>query len=62
MSSCGGFDCTPASLGFIVSSVMWFGLHLNVELILVGATRHRPFQRGERSHGDAGEYEGVIKL
>lgn len=32
---------------------MWFGLHLNVELILVCASGDRPLQRWEGSHGDA---------
>lgn len=59
MSSCGGFDCAPASLCLIVSSVMWFGLHVNMELILVSAIRHRPFQRWDRSHGDAVKHDRI---
>lgn len=53
MSSCGGFDRPPASLRLVVSSVVWLGLHLNVELELLCAAGDRPFQRGERRHGDA---------
>lgn len=61
MPSCGRFDCTPASLGLIVSSVVRLGLHLDVELILVCAMGDRPFQRGERGHRDAGGHEGYRK-
>ncbi len=61
MSSCGGFDCTPASLRLIVSSVMRLRLHLNLEFILVCALRDRPFQRGERSHRDAADMRDIGK-
>lgn len=53
MSSCGGLDCTPAPLCLVVSSVMWLGLHFNVEFILVRAAGNGPFQRREGSHWDA---------
>lgn len=58
MSSCGGFDRTPASLCLVVSSVVRLGLHLNVEFILVCATGNRPFQWRKRSNRDAVEHEG----
>lgn len=57
MSSCGCFDCTSAPLCLIVSPVMRFGLHLDVELVLVCAGGDRPFQGRERGHGDATEQE-----
>lgn len=61
MSSCWGFDCAPAALRLIVSPVVRLGLHLNVELVLVCTMGDRPFQRGERGHGDAADHEGYRK-
>lgn len=50
---CGGFHGPPAPLRLIVSSVVRLGLHLDAQLVLVGAPGDRPLQRGKGGHGDA---------
>lgn len=53
MPPCGRFDGAPAPLRLVVSSVVRLGLHLDVQLVLVGAAGDGPLQRGKRGHGDA---------
>lgn len=49
----GRLDRAPASLRLVVSPVVRLGLHLDAELVLVGAAGDGPLQRGQRGHGDA---------
>lgn len=56
VAPCGRFDSSPASLGLVVSPVVRLRLHLNVELILVGATGDGPLQRRQGRYGDATEH------
>lgn len=53
MPPCGCFHSPPAPLRLIVSSVVRLGLHLDAQLVLVGAPGDRPLQRGKGGHGDA---------
>lgn len=53
MSTSWSFNSPPAALGLIVCPVVRFGLHLDVQLILVYAAGQRPLQRRQRGYRDA---------
>ena len=59
VSSCRGLHRPPAPLRLVVGPVVRFGLHVDVQLVLVGASGHRPLQRREGGHGDAADREGT---
>ena len=55
MPAGGGFDGPPAALRLVVGPVVGLGLHVDVQLMVLGAVGHGPLQGGEGGQRDAAE-------